>query len=306
MGKKNTKANNPDDRMNPLSDLVFSWMFQNMESADAAKNLINAVLLNISEKPITEITEITSQYQQMGDTPRSKFGRLDVKAITVDGEKIDMEVQLTKQKFFVNRELFYGEKALTEDLKTGETYQNMPKTTLIAFTDFLVRNDNKDIVQPIKVAYLKNPIRPATDKIRIIIVQLPRFTNQYKTLEDVSKDENKDDALLQWLYVLTKGYQSEEEMDMVETRTAGVANFNALYNKAIADKTLRRKYEYELSVELDRNSYIQQVKDEGKVLGFIEALRDAELSDEVILGKIMKRFQLTETEAKEYLESVPV
>lgn len=306
MGESRKKSTNSDGKMNPLSDLVFSWMFQNMESADAAKNLINAVLLNVSEQPIKEITQLTSQYQQMGDTPRGKFGRLDVKAITEDGEKIDMEVQLTKQRFFINRELFYGEKALTEDLKTGESYQNMPKTTLLAFTDFLVRADNKDIVQPVKMMYMKDPVRPATDKIRIIIVQLPRFTKLYKTIEDVSKDGNKDDALLQWLYVLTKGYQSEEEMDMVGARTAGVSNFSVLYNRANADENLRRKYEYEMSVELDRNSYIQQVKDEGKILGSIETYREDGLSDEVILQKIMKRFQLMETEAKEYLDAVPV
>lgn len=40
----------------------------------------------------------------------------------------------------------------------------------------------------------------------------------------------------------------------------------------------------------------------GKVYGTISAYRELSLPEDVILNKLMKRFQLTEKEAKEYLE----
>lgn len=255
---------NVAERMNPLSDVVFSWMFQDMESAEAAWNLINSILVAAGEKKIGKIKEIHSQYQQSAEYPDGKYGRLDVKAETEDGEKVDTEVQLTTQPFFIDRELFYGERVLTEDLKSGDSYKNMPKVTLIALADFLVREDNKEIVQPIKVMYTLKPIRQATEKLKMIIVQLPRFREAYKTFEDVKGKGGRDGALLQWLYVLTKGYQSKEEMDMAEAMTAGMANFNALYNRAIADQKLRDRYEYELSAALDRNSALEAAEEIGK------------------------------------------
>ncbi len=255
---------NKFDRLNPLADIVFSCMFQNMDGAPAMKELINAVLTNAGDEPIAEIVDMRSQYPQLSEQPLGKSGRLDVKAKTADGELIDADVQLWVEDYFVDRELFYGDKMMIEDLKSGETYQDMPKTRVIAFMDFVLREDNPDIVQPIKFMYTKEPVRVASDKIRIYNVELPKFTAEYDSIEDVSGESEKENALLQWLYMLTRGYQSEEEMEMLETRTAGMDNFANLYHKANADQKLRDRYEYLMSVKLDENSRLRAAEDRGR------------------------------------------
>ncbi len=78
------------------------------------------------------------------------------------------------------------------------------------------------------------------------------------------EDVEKENALLQWLYMLTRGYQSEEEMEMLETRTASMDNFTSLYHKANADQKLRDRYEYLMSVKLDENSRLRAAEDRGK------------------------------------------
>ncbi len=264
---QNQTTPNKVDRLNPLADIVFSCMFQNMDGAPAMKELINAVLTNAGDEPIAEIVDMRSQYPQLAEQPVGKSGRLDVKAKTADGELIDAEVQLWVEDYFVDRELFYGDKMMIEDLKSGETYQDMPKTRVIAFMDFVLREDNPDIVQPVKFMYTKEPVRVASDKIRIYNVELPKFTEEYDSIEDVSGESEKENALLQWLYMLTRGYQSEEEMEMLETRTAGMDNFTSLYHKANADQKLRDRYEYLMSVKLDENSRLRAAEDRGRSEG---------------------------------------
>lgn len=151
-----------NDRLNPLADIVFSCIFQNMDGAPAMKELINAVLINAGDEPIAEIVDMRSQYPQLAEQPLGKSGRLDVKARTVDGDLINTEVQLWPEDFFIDRELFYGDKMMVEDVKSGDTYQDMPKTRVIAFMDFILRGDNPDIVQPVKFMYTKVPVRVAS------------------------------------------------------------------------------------------------------------------------------------------------
>lgn len=252
------------DRLNPLADIVFSCMFQDMEGAPAMKELINAVLVNAGDEPISEIVEMRSQYPQMAEQPNGKSGRLDVKARTADGELVNTEVQLKAQEFFVDRELFYGDKMMTEELKSGDSYQDMPKTRVIAFLNFVLRENNPDIVQPVKFMYTKTPAEVASDKLQIYNVELPKFTAEYDSIDDVSGDAEKGNALFQWLYMLTKGYQSEEEMEMLEARNAGMANFTNLYKKANADQKLRDRYEYQMSVQLEENSRLRAAEDRGE------------------------------------------
>ncbi len=70
------------ERLDPLSDVVFSKMFEDMESAVALKEIINAILTDAGDDPIDAITDIKSQYVYIGKQIGSKGGRLDVKALS--------------------------------------------------------------------------------------------------------------------------------------------------------------------------------------------------------------------------------
>lgn len=258
------------ERLNPLADIVFSCMFQDMQGAPAMKELINAVLISAGDEPISEIVDMRSQYPQLAERPDGKVGRLDVKAKTADGELVNTEVQLDSQSYFIEREILYGDKIMLEELKSGESYQNVAKTRVISFMNFVLRKNSPEIVQPIKLMYTRAPMEVATDKFRVYNVELPKFTAEYHSIEAVSGDAEKGNALLQWLYMLTRGYQSEEEMEMLETRNAGMENFTNLYRKANADRKLRDRYEYEMSIRLEENSKMQAAEERGIAQGITQ------------------------------------
>lgn len=274
------------ERLNPLADVVFSCMFQDMQGAPAMKELINAVLVSAGDEPISEIVEMRSQYPQLAEQPKGKAGRLDVKAKTADGELINTEVQLDFERFFVDRELFYGDKVMLEELKSGQTYQDVSKTRVIAFMNFVFRKNSPEIVQPIKLMYTTDPVEVATDKFRMYNVEIPKFTKKYDSIEDVSGEAEKKNPLLQWLYMLTRGYQSEEEMEMLEARNAGMDNFTNLYKRANADQKLRDRYEYMMSVRLEEKSRMRAAKESGeeKLGRLIIALQNAGESAKITIA----------------------
>ena len=51
----------------------------------------------------------------------------------------------------------------------------MPKIRVINIVDFLMRNDNPEMVQQVIFAYEKAPFREATDVFNVFDIQLPVF-----------------------------------------------------------------------------------------------------------------------------------
>lgn len=257
-------------RMNPLIDIVFSCIFQDMSGAPAMKELINAVLVSAGDEPIEEIMEMRSQYPQLASQPGKKSGRLDVKAKAKSGELFNIEVQLAKQNYFIDREIFYLTKMVSEQLQSGESYQAIPYTRVIAFLDFSLREQQPDFLQTISFRYDTQPHETASEKLRIYNIELPKFKIAYRTLNAVQSESAKENILLQWLYILTNGYLYKEETDMLSEKTEGLANFTDLYKRVIADQDLRDWYEYELSSRLEENSKRIEAEEREKKLQDLE------------------------------------
>ena len=56
-----------------------------------------------------------------------KFNRVDIKAINSKGEIIIVEVQLTRQLYYLQRMLYGVSKAITEHIQIGDKYDNVKK-----------------------------------------------------------------------------------------------------------------------------------------------------------------------------------
>jgi len=80
-------------------------------------------------------------------------------------------------------------------------------------------------VQPIKLMYTTHPMEVFSDNLRICHVEIPKFMAVYRTLEDISGEEE---------------------------RNIGMDNFTSIYGRANMDPKLRARYGYRMSVEHDR------------------------------------------------------
>lgn len=94
------------ERMKPLNNYVFKKLFGEEDSKDNLIALLNAILnKNDREKLVTlEIIENKVLTKELID---DKTGILDVRAKTVDGMQMDIEVQLTNQHNMDKRTVWY-------------------------------------------------------------------------------------------------------------------------------------------------------------------------------------------------------
>jgi len=93
------------------------------------------------------------------------------------------------------------------------------------------------MVEPVVLSYANSSGEVATNKFKMYHIQLPAFRKDHKTLETV-----KDDVFLSWLHMLDRGYQNQDEMEVLSGMTEGLKNFAAQYNYAISDPELIRRY----------------------------------------------------------------
>lgn len=232
-----------------------------MDSAPAMLEFLNAILSAVNEERIEEILDIQSEYPLIAQGVGMKYGRVDVLVRTCSNRIFDIEVQIDKDSMN-NRSFFYGGRLISDEFKEGMSYSDMPKLRVINLVNFLMRKDNNEVIQPVILAYEKEPVRAATDIFRIINIQLPVFRKNYKTLESVSGND-----FYTWLYMLDRGYQKEDEMEALSMMSEGLLAFAKQYNIAINDPDLVRMYRMEQDEKHEEASRLKKAEERGEKRG---------------------------------------
>ena len=108
---------------------------------------------------------------------------MDIRAITEQVEKINIEVQLTNQFNMDKRTLFYWSKMFTEQLKEGQPYNDLKKTITINILDFnYIGTEEYSTVFHLWEDSNKNC--KLTDVLEIRFLELPKYR---KSQPDMSK-----------------------------------------------------------------------------------------------------------------------
>ena len=122
-------------KIKPLNDFIFKKLFGEKGNEDIWEAFINAILSRTNKGPITGV-EIIENKELTKELIGDKTGIIDVRAKTLNGEHIDIEVQLTNQGNMNKRTLFYWGKLYLENIKKGEDYKELEKVITINILDF--------------------------------------------------------------------------------------------------------------------------------------------------------------------------
>ena len=103
----------------------FDWAVKRMLRDKANFAVLEGLITVLLGEKITisEILESEGNQESASD----KFNRVDIKAINSKGEIIIVEVQLTRQLYFLQRMLYGVSKAITEHIEIGEKYDKVKK-----------------------------------------------------------------------------------------------------------------------------------------------------------------------------------
>ena len=103
----------------------FDWAVKRM-LRDKANFAVLEGLITVLTGEVVKIEELLESEGNQ-ETASDKFNRVDIKAKNDKGEIMIVEVQLTRQLYFLQRMLYGVSKAITEHIEIGEKYDKVKK-----------------------------------------------------------------------------------------------------------------------------------------------------------------------------------
>jgi len=179
------------------TDTLFKMLFTKYQ--DLLKRLV-AELLSIKYESIEQFIIINPDIspEELG----KKFCRLDINMM-VNGQKVDLEVQVADEGNYPERSLFYWAREFSTGINEGDDYRELPRTIVISilnFNQFPDLNKFHSEFQCLEVTTHEQ----LTDKMVLHYYELPKL----------SPLENSDRGRDLWLKLFNA--QTEEELKKIE------------------------------------------------------------------------------------------
>ena len=129
--------------MSELTDryIRFDWAIKRLLRQKANFGVLEGFLTVFLGEPITIVELLESEGNQLSG--EDKFNRVDIKARNSKGEIIIIEVQNTRELYYLERILYGVAKAITEHIHLGDSYNEVKKVYSISilYFDLGVGND---------------------------------------------------------------------------------------------------------------------------------------------------------------------
>lgn len=112
----------------------FDWAMKRMLRDKANFGVLEGLLTVLLERKITILEILESESNQR--TADDKFNRVDIKAKEENGDIIIVEVQNTRELYYLERILYGTSKAITEHISLGDSYREVKKIYSISILYF--------------------------------------------------------------------------------------------------------------------------------------------------------------------------
>ena len=259
------------------SDILFKMVFVKYP------HLLKAFIAVILQIPVESISEFKILNSEMTpETIEGKFCRLDIN-MTVNGQQVDIEIQVTNEGNYPERVMFYWARDYSSALPAGGNYSALPRTIIISIIDFELFDceEYHSFFQPLETA--RHTL--LSDKMGFHFFELPKLPAEV----------DEDNLLLLWLSLFNA--ESEEELEKLGKMEVPVMSeaINAYYSVANSSEyremeRLREKTKHDEAQAL--YSAEQRGIKQGKTEGIIEVARNL-IADNMPLEQVMRVTGLT-------------
>lgn len=280
--------------MEDNSYIRFDWAMKHMlrekSNFEILEGLIS-VLLGENVK-IEEILESESNQ----DNDSDKFNRVDIKAKNSKGHIIIVEVQLTRQLYYLQRILFGTCKAITEHMTLGDKYDQVKKVYSISLL-YCEFGDGDDYVYHgstnFKGLHTGTDLIIRTKEDGVIIPHLPREVfPEYYLLRVNAYDKIPDTPLEEWMTYLKTGMVKED------TRVPGLQRVREKLRVLSMTKSEREAYDRHLDNIMVQNDVLdvarQEGREEGLELGRAEGRAEGRTEEKMRIARNMIKLGLTD------------
>lgn len=178
------------------TDILFKMLF--VQYPELLKKLV-AELLGIRAADIEEF--IIRNPEMPPENLGEKFCRLDI-TMTVNGQRIDLEVQVNNEGDYPERVLYYWAREFSSSLTTGQSYGTLPRTIVISIIDFKLFSCEEywSFFQPLEAT--RHTL--LSDKMGFYFYELPKLPDEV----------SGNNMLLLWLSLFKA--ETEEELEKIK------------------------------------------------------------------------------------------
>lgn len=246
----------------------FDWaakkILRDKENFSILEGLIT-VLLGESVH-IIELLESESNQVDVSD----KFNRVDIKARNSNNEIIIVEIQLTRELYYLERILYGVAKAITEHIHLGDKYDQVKKVYSISILYFDL-GKGEDYVYKGQTSFIgltkKDTLQVTTKEMGVINMKSPeKVFPEYYLVRVNAFNKIAENHLEEWIKYLKDG-------DIDENTTApGLQEAKRKLEYMAMNKAEKRAYDEHINAVMIQNDVIDTAMMEGMAKGMAEGM----------------------------------
>lgn len=254
--------------MSQLQDryIRFDWAIKRLLRQKANFGVLEGFLTVFLGEPITIMEILESESNQT--SAEDKFNHVDIKARNSKDEIIIIEIQNTRELYYLERVLYGVAKAITEHIHLGDSYREVKKVYSISIlyfdlgigSDYLYHGQNHFIG-----VHTGDQLQIRTKEQNAIITRLPaEIFPEYILIRVNEFDKVAVTPLDEWMRYLKDGIIA------ADTTAPGLGEAREkLKYYSMTDKE-RRAYDEHLNAIMIQNDVLNAAKLEGQMEGRIE------------------------------------
>lgn len=268
------------------NDYMFHAVLQKNE--EVLRNLL-ATLLEMDEADIVSCR--IENPIELGREIKGKECILDAKIILNDARIINIELQVYKQTYWVNRSLLYWSRAY-DSIKSGQEYDRLLPTYHIGILDFTLFNEHPKFMAQYQILDVEDHFL-YSDKLCIKVLDLTQ-------IEKAKKQPGTDKKLLKWASIFKA--ETLEELEQLAGKEEVFENMVLTLKKLSEDEKIRMQCEaredYERCLLSEYSAGKREGIEEGIEKGVEQGIEQGtEITQKKLLHNLMESQKITEDEA---------
>ena len=245
--------------LSPKVDFVFKKIFGNEKHPNILISFLNAVIKPTDLIKSVQIKNTDIEKEHIED----KYSRLDIKAVTNNGEHINIEIQVKNEYNMIKRSLYYWSKMYEGQLTKGQDYDTLSRTICINILDFkYLKNDNFHNCYRLKE---KNTNEELTDVMELHFIEIPKL-RKLENSEDIS------DMLEAWITFIES--PTSELIDKLEMSSDEIKEAKEELLRLSGNDKERERYEKRFESLLEQNSLLANAERKGENRKAIEIAKN--------------------------------
>ena len=264
----NFNNSNKKVKITPKTDLIFRNIFGKKGNEGILEDLLEGI---IGEK--VKVKNIYKNEELDIENIYEKKAIIDIKAELEDNRIVDIEMQNIEYSYYDKRVLYYLSKLITSQVKSGEEYTKIKEVIVINILNYKIPKVKEYITK----CHISNNSDYFVEGATVYFVQLPRFEEERKILDENSKYEDIIKSKLdEWCVFLID--KNKEVRDMAAKKNFNLEEAIRQYEELssipeVVETSFRRQM-----AEMDRKANERYAKEkglaEGRAEGRIESKKE--------------------------------